>query len=91
MAKILYDDDEPKGSFSPGLAARLDPTKQWLKHYSNQLYLQFIASKGDRLERWQANKELAICQRKLDYWAKRPGFDQEDATAGANLLKKQWK
>lgn len=47
----------------------LDPVKQWRKHYENYRYLKFIFDNTKNFaERRDANKELSICQKKLDRW-----------------------
>lgn len=87
--KFFYDDDEPRGEFNPGV--RINPTRQYIKHYENQMFLQLVLMNGQRLEKYQARKEMAICERKLLYWQNRPGFDQDDATQACNEIKKRWK
>jgi hypothetical protein len=87
---IIYNEDEPQGEFK-GYMVRVDPTKAYLKHYENYLYLQFIAmNTADRVERYQANKELKICERKLEHWKKNPSFNQAYATEKSAELKKLW-
>lgn len=88
MPHILYNDDE-RGPFRPELVSRLDPTAIYLHHYKNMLFLSFIATASDQWqEKRQAEKEIKICQRKLDYWYRLA--DIERLTRGTDKLKKQW-
>jgi hypothetical protein len=85
---ILYNDDD-RGPFNPATVGRIDPTSAYLRHYSNMLYLSFIAAKSqDWAEKRQAEKEIKICQRKLDYWYRLA--DIRRLTIGTDKLKKDW-
>lgn len=64
----------------------MDGTKNYLKHYGYKLELSFFAKNGTRQERWQAEKELVICERKPTYWEKHPKFVGEDARRGMEAL-----
>lgn len=71
---------------------RLDATKQYLKHYDNFLMLDFLAkNETDRNERAQAEKELAICRRKLRFWQRQDNFNAERAREAALEKKRMWK
>lgn len=87
---MFFYDDKRTGDFNPAIARRLDPTAAYLRHYDNMLFLQFILNRSeDRTERHQANKEMTICQRKLDYWAR--SYDHSRALIGMDALKKRWR
>lgn len=84
---FFYKDD--REDFNPYVVKRMDPTKAYLRHYDNMLFLQFILNySDDRVERHQANKEMVICQRKLDYWAR--SADKDAMLRGTAELKKNW-
>lgn len=86
---FFYSDTEPRG---PGGAFKGDPTRCYLTHYANSLSLKFFATKDpDPRQRGQALRELTICERKMDYWRKRPGFEQKEALKGIQELRKQWR
>ena len=71
--------------------ASMDATACWLTHFSNSLHLKFIAERStDVHERAQANKELAIAERKMAFWKKHPNFETLKAANGAAALKKNW-
>lgn len=88
---FFYTDDKDK--MPPNLAAihRLDPTAVYLKHYENMQFLMFVAShpNTDWHEKRQAEKEITICQRKLDYWARL--YDHSRALVGMDKIKKMWR
>lgn len=85
---ICYDE---YARFGSGFQVNVDPTRLYLNHYSNYLYLTFLASKStDRMERLQALKEIVICERKLEFWKRKPKFNMEKALLEIVELKKQW-
>lgn len=71
--------------------SRVNATKVYLGHYSNQLYLHFMQNNGTREEKRQADKELIICERKMKYWEKHHNFDSALAVAGMAKAKKEWR
>lgn len=68
---------------------RLDPVKQFLKHYENSLFLKHYMSVGNFTERAQASKEMGICERKMQYWARNKNFVMDRALEGMSDLKKK--
>jgi hypothetical protein len=86
---IIYD-ESARGNFSNVSIGRMDGTKAYLRHFENKLYLGFIAKNGTRDEKWQAEKELAICERKLSFWEKHPNFVADTAKREMEKLKKNW-
>jgi hypothetical protein len=70
----------------------LDATKYYLTHFSNVLYLKFIANNkaATSLERQQANREIPIADRKMAHWAKHPNYDHKVVLKECERLKKQW-
>jgi hypothetical protein len=87
---IIYDDLN-KPPFHGRSALNINPTKAYLKHYSNYLFLEFITKRSqDRSELHQARKELTICERKLAYWKKVPGWESARVATEVEKLKKQW-
>jgi len=87
---LIYDENSVRTG-SNIRVHELDGTKHYLKHYGYKLELTFFAKHGTRQERWQAEKELTICERKLSYWEKHPRFVGEDARRGMETLNKQWR
>lgn len=69
-----------------------DGTKQYLKHFDNLLYLNFVASnpRSSQREKAQARHEMTIAEKKLEFWTRHPKFVQEEAMKGVDRLKKQW-
>ena len=62
----------------------------WKKHVDNWFMLSFMRTKGNFTEKFQATKELGICDRKLAFWAKHPRFIHDDAMAYIASKKKVW-
>lgn len=67
-----------------------DPNPKYVLHYGNWLYLTFITSRTQGLDRFQAEKELILCEKKLDWWSKRPGFELVLCLPKVLELKRQW-
>jgi hypothetical protein len=83
---ICYSDTELKG---PGGAIRVDPTKAYLRHYDNYLYLQFLSRKSsDPRERGQALRELTIAERKLKFHYR--DANKEEVLKGVQNLRRRW-
>ncbi|WP_276122650.1 hypothetical protein [Pararhizobium qamdonense] len=87
---LIYD-ESVRGNFSGISISRMDGTKAYLRHFENKLYLTFIAANGTRDEKWQAEKELKICERSLTFWEKHPNYIGEEARKGMEKLNKDWK
>ena len=48
---------------------------QIVKHLENWFVLRFIQTQTtDMIERQQATKELTICDRKIEFWKRRPEY-----------------
>lgn len=83
---ICYSDTELK---SPGGAIHVDPTKAYLRHYDNYLYLQFLSRKSPNpRERGQALRELTICERKLKFHEREA--DKTQMLLGVQQLRRSW-
>ncbi len=88
---IIYSDTEKHGKFV-GDYYSMPANSCWLKHYGNYLILSAILKDpNDAVEKRQAQKELATCERKLDYWKKHPNFNTVAAANDAQAMKKLWK
>ncbi len=86
---IIYDESVRTGINNTSIS-QANSTNAYLRHYANKLYLSFIASNGTRDERWQAERELVICERKLRFWERHPNFVAELARIGMEKLNKEW-
>lgn len=88
---LVYEENPVRrrsGAFDP---SKYDATSQWLTHYQNLLTLEFFARNGTRDERVQAERELAVARRKLDFWKRQARWNESNAIAGKNALDRQWK
>ena len=89
---IIYEENPPpyKGRITP--YEDQDAVGSYLKHYENYMYLNFLAKNSDRpVERYQANKELQICERKMLHWRRHRNWNLERAEQGIALIKKKWR
>lgn len=84
----FYNDTEPRMGFRG--RKDFDPNQMYIRHYANWLELTFIARKTEGADRFQAEKELIICERKLEYWRKKHGWIWEEVSQGVMLLKRNW-
>jgi hypothetical protein len=87
---LVYD-ESGKGDFASVRIDQMDGTKNFLKHYGNKLYLSFLAKNGTQQERWQAEKELKIAERKMAFWEKHPRYEPLTARQGMERLNKEWR
>ena len=94
VLSYCYPDNEVKRPFNPRTAVPYhsqDATKFWILHFSNSLYLTFLAkNEVGFLERQRATKELGVAQTKLEYWQRHPNWDRQSAERQASELRKQW-
>jgi len=88
---IIYNEYEYKKPFNFYILDEINPNKQYKKHLENYFYLKFInMNSKDGVEIYQSNKELKVCQRKLDYWRKREDFDEKICLLDHQELTKKW-
>lgn len=88
---LIYEEDKPYTG-PPIRYHSLDANKLYLKHYSNLLYLKFIANKSnDFREAQQARKEIGIAERKMGYMEKHPNFSWAIVRPEAEKLNQQWR
>lgn len=69
----------------------MNGTKQYLKHYDQLLFLNFVAKKGTLQERLQAEREIKICHKKLEFWRRHPKTDDDLIQKGVEELKANWR
>lgn len=87
---LVYD-ESAKSAPTTLRIDQMDGTKAFLRHFENKLYLNFIATSGTQMERWQAEKELKVCERKLAFWEKHPNFEKAAAQAGMEKAIRAWR
>lgn len=71
---------------------KLNGTKQYLKHFDNLLYLQFVSQNplASEAEKRQARAEIEVAMKKLAFWRRHPNYDHDEALRGVDQLRKQW-
>lgn len=97
MPYIIYNDTPTHTQSGGGFRGSKTPYQDlaanrfWLTHFSNFMYLDFIAKKSeDRLEQHQARKEIVICQHKMDYWKRHPNWSMKIVDPEVARIKRQW-
>lgn len=90
---IIYDDVN-RGPWR-GMGSKIenvDATRVFLNHYKNYLFLKFVAQnpKSSLNEKIQAEREMLLCENKLDYWEKQPRFVLSAAITKIKVLKQQF-
>ena len=89
---IIYDENKKPSGPSAIPYHSLPATRYWHTHFENSCYLRFIAEKSDDpAERRQANSELIIANKKMDYWKRHPNWDTAGAARLAETTKQKWK
>lgn len=88
----IYNDTEGRSVLARGYGFKSgDPNPKYLWHYRNWLELSFIAKSVEApIDRRQAEKELAICEEKLERCAKRPGFALSSILLEIQKAKRDW-
>lgn len=69
----------------------MNGSKAYLRHFDNYLFLDFIAKNGSRAERASVEKEILICQKKLEFWEKHPNFDPAYVATEKAARIRQWR
>src|SRR5882672_4387299 len=90
MFRYSEGKQEPPAFFTP--YSKQNATQAYLRHYDNLLYLQFILynPKSKPKDRKQANSELLICDRKLNWWLKHRNINMVAVAEGKTKLNKMW-
>lgn len=86
----FYSDTAPRGTSNINVW-KMNGSKGYLRHFSNYLFLNFVATKGTREERAAVEKEITICKRKLDFWERHPNFDPDYVRGEKEMMIKQWR
>jgi hypothetical protein len=86
--KFFYSDTEPREPWRGGRPP--DPHVAYLNHLRNWFELKRYYALGTLPDKLQATRELVICERKLDYWRRKPDFNQEKVIAKQRILAAMW-
>jgi len=82
---------EPPAFFVP--YHKMNANAGYLSHYGNFMYLRFIRDnpKSTPAEKRQAIREIAICERKLNWWLRHPNLEPAVISAGKARLHNLWR
>ena len=85
---ILYSTERYDGP--PIDLTKIDATNAYMCHKENEQILKLVLKKGTRIEKVEASKELAICERKQTFWQRHPNFNHDESVRRCAVLDKQW-
>jgi hypothetical protein len=86
----FYSDTAARGSSDINVW-KMNGSMRYLDHFSNFLFLNFVAKSGSREERASVEKEIAICERKLAFWERHPRFDAAFVQQEKQKLIRTWR
>lgn len=86
----FYNDTEEKSVNTFYGRGAGDPNKGYVRHYRNWIELQFIYEASEGIDKFQANKELGLCEEKLERLSKRPGFVLALCLPEIQKIKRDW-
>ena len=91
MTHFIYPDSPEPWRGPPLRREDLDAKKGWLRHYASQLELEYIIKmSADWRERRQAEKELEVCHRKLQWWQAHPSWTPQLVDEDKRRLDQIW-
>ena len=83
------------GPFDPkmlGVLFNMDANRKFAEHFENYCYLTFILrhEATTLVEKQQANKEIVIAQKKMNYWKRMPNWDVNESGRLCDKSRKNW-
>ncbi|TGT90933.1 MULTISPECIES: hypothetical protein [unclassified Mesorhizobium] len=89
---IIYERGT-RANFTPTNMDNVDGTRAFLSHYNNYLFLKFVANNPESTlsEKLDAEGELLICEKKLEFWEKHPKFVLSAALNQIKTLKSHYR
>lgn len=91
MVFFYSDTKDTAGSYDPSLPPP-NPNTIFMWHYGNYLFLNLvIRNDTDFINRRQADKELLICLRKMEYWERKHGYNHTENLQKMIDAKKLWR
>lgn len=87
---LVYDETSAKGAVIK--YDRINATAGYLRHFNNLCYLEFIAAnpRATWQERQQAEKEIPIAKRKMEWHKNHPNFNRQAVERGMIAIRRQW-
>lgn len=89
---IIYE-RSTRANFKPMNMDSVDGTKAFLSHFNNYLFLKFVANNPESTldEKIQAESEMLICEKKLEFWEKHPKFVLSAVLKQTGVLKAHYR
>lgn len=88
---MFFYSDTASGSATPINIWKMNGSAAYLRHFDNYLFLNFMAKNGTRAERYEAEKEIVICRRKLAFWKRHPNYEEHVVKPEVEKKIKEWK
>ena len=88
----VYSENTGGSFINPAILLKMDANKKYSEHFYNHCYLVFILrhEASTFAEKQQANKEIAMAAKKMEYWKRMPNWDKEIAGRLCDKIRKQW-
>ncbi|UVK46833.1 hypothetical protein BPNPMPFG_002544 [Mesorhizobium sp. AR07] len=90
---IIYDGKSTRGNYTPINLDNADGTRGFLSHFNNYLFLKFVANNPESTlnERIDAENEMILCEKKLEFWERHPRFVLSAAIRQISILKSHYR
>ena len=77
---LIYDNKPFEKEFNWSDIYRMDPNRCWATHFYNRHVLAYISrTTTDMNEKFQAEKEIKLADRKMQFWERISDFDLDSA------------
>lgn len=89
---FYFDDNKPKGK-SFGIPSDFPVNEKYAEHYSNWIMLCFFQLQKEKFslnERFRIEKEIDIAKRRMLFWSRMPGYDENISRNLIEGIKKKW-
>ena len=92
MSFFIYSGTKEPFTGKPVPLDQLNKNTMAKKHLENLYYLRFITNNpaSTFAERYQAGKEILICEKKIQYWSRFKDFDQATFIRDNTELRNIW-
>lgn len=90
---FVYENNPKNDDFNLGRLKKmlLNPNKFYNTHLDNYFFLKFIIAKSDKFtEKQQAEKELAVAIKKMEFWERQVLFDSGMQQSAIKQCREKW-
>lgn len=88
----VYSENTGGSFINPAVLLKMDANKKYAEHFYNHCYLSFILKHeaSSFVEKQQANKEIAMASKKMEYWKRMPSWDPQISGKLCDKIRKDW-